>query len=357
MRSVIETMLLCMLLMLTAAGCGGKTSADVVSGVEAPAVRFSRNDKTSGRNDFCVREEKRIPQKSRKFRFDYGFTLTGLQAGEKPRVWLPVPASNDAQTVKLGKRQLPSGSETHVEQKYGNRMLYLEPKVTTVGEMTFDVAYHVERREVTAPQAAADAAIPSKLFLAANAKVPVAGKPLELLQGAALNADPVERARQLYDIVGKHVTYKKEGSGWGQGDVLWVCDSKYGNCTDFHSLFISLARAQGLPAKFEIGFPIPNDAKSGKIGGYHCWDWFHVKERGWLPVDISEADKHPKLKDYYFGNLTPDRVMFTVGRDIELKPKQDGPPLNFFVYPYVELNGKPLPRKQIQLRFSYADAK
>ena len=51
--------------------------------------------------------------------------------------------------------------------------------------------------------------------------------------------------------------YSKEGKGWGQGDSVWACDSKFGNCTDFHSLFISLARGNKIPAKFEMGFPIP----------------------------------------------------------------------------------------------------
>jgi hypothetical protein len=47
------------------------------------------------------------------------------------------------------------------------------------------------------------------------------------------------------------------------------------------------------------------------------------------------------MKDYYFGNLTADRVMFTVGRDLQLTPRQAGGPVNFLVYPYVEVEGKP----------------
>jgi hypothetical protein len=33
-------------------------------------------------------------------------------------------------------------------------------------------------------------------------------------------------------------------------------------------------------------------------------------------------------------------MQFTVGRDIMLNPKQDGAPLNYFIYPYVEVGGK-----------------
>ena len=33
--------------------------------------------------------------------------------------------------------------------------------------------------------------------------------------------------------------------------------------------------------------------------------------------------------------------MFSLGRDIRLVPAQKGEPLNYFVYPYAELDGKP----------------
>jgi transglutaminase-like putative cysteine protease len=138
---------------------------------------------------------------------------------------------------------------------------------------------------------------------------------------------------------------------------VWACDSGYGNCSDFHSLFISLARTEKIPAKFEIGFPLPEKAASGDIPGYHCWAKFWVSGKGWVPVDISEASKHPEMKDYYFGNLTPDRVAFSSGRDLELVPKQDGPPLNFFIYPYVEVGGKPYAQDKVEKKFSFEDVK
>ena len=74
-----------------------------------------------------------------------------------------------------------------------------------------------------------------------------------------------------------------------------------------------------------------------------------------MPVDISEADKHPELKQYYYGNLTENRVTFTVGRDIDLVPKQSGEALNYFVYPYVEVDGQPWPMDKIEKKFAYKD--
>jgi transglutaminase-like putative cysteine protease len=190
-----------------------------------------------------------------------------------------------------------------------------------------------------------------------DALVPIDGKPLELIKDKELPKDATAKAKLFYDLVNKHLRYSKEGKGWGRGDSAWACDSKFGNCSDFHSLFISLARSQKIPAKFEIGFPLPPMRGSGTVGGYHCWAFFRPDDKGWVAVDISEANKNPRLRDYYFGHLTEDRVGFSTGRDLELVPRQKGKPLNFFVYPYVEVDGREYPQEKIDKKFSYRDVR
>jgi len=103
-------------------------------------------------------------------------------------------------------------------------------------------------------------------------------------------------------------------------------------------LFIALARASGISARFMIGFPLtlkPADA----IPGYHRWAEFYVGGQ-WIPVDASEAWKHPQRHDYYFGNLDADRVAFTMGRYLTLSPPQEGRPVNFLIYPLVQVDGR-----------------
>lgn len=272
----------------------------------------------------------------RNFTFTYAGEVTGLKPGQTARVWLPVPPSNDDQTVKLVSKDLPAKEEMGVEKVYGNKVLFFEAKANDQGTIPFSVKYQVSRREVKGNVKGDEN---TARFLEPDAKVPIAGKPLELIKDKKLPEDKLETARVLYDVVNGHMRYSKEGTGWGRGDSVWACDSKYGNCSDFHSLFISLARSQKIPAKFEIGFSIPEKHGSGEVPGYHCWAKFKT-EKGWVPVDISEANKNPKMREYYFGALTPDRVAFSVGRDLDLVPRQQGEPLNFFVFPYVEVDGK-----------------
>lgn len=305
--------------------------------------------------------------KSRRFTFHYRFRVKDLKPADDAeqnlvRVWLPSASNSDEQDVRRLAATAPGEVSENADPQFGNRILFFETKIPESGELVVDVPYEVTRREVlrgsTRPTTADDQTLDDarrEFFLRADALVPTSGKPLKLLDMVELVQDKFARARQLYDIVDNHVAYKKDGTGWGRGDTDWVCDSRYGNCTDFHSLFISLARSQGLPARFEIGFSIPTDKSEGSIAGYHCWAWFYADERGWVPIDISEADKNPLMKDYYFGGLPPDRVNFSVGRDISLVPQSASQPLNFFIYPHIEVGGKVLPRENVELQFAFKD--
>jgi uncharacterized protein (TIGR03000 family) len=293
--------------------------------------------------------------KARTFLFSYAAAITGLKPGDKARVWLAVPPSNEDQEVELEEEELPAAGKMGRDAEYGNHLLYFEATADKDGNVALSRTYRVTRREVRGEQKdMADTEVLQR-FLRPDRLVPIEGKPLDLLKDVRLPDDQVGVARVLYEVVNRHMKYDKSGTGWGRGDAVWACDSKCGNCSDFHSLFIALARANKIPAKFEIGFPLPEKRGAGDVAGYHCWAKFRPEGKGWIPVDISEANKNPKMAEYYFGNLTEDRVAFSTGRDLTLVPKQDGEPVNFLIYPYVEVGGKPYPQEKVQKKFSYKD--
>jgi transglutaminase-like putative cysteine protease len=299
--------------------------------------------------------------KARTFELTCAATVTGLDPGRPARIWVPVPSSSDDQDVKVLSSQAQGAERLEgkfaTEPEYGNRIYFVEARPDAKGKVTVTCRYRITRREVKGETGKKDREDAKRIarFLAADELVPVSGKPLELIQDRKLPDDPFAKARVLYDTVNEHMRYSKDKPGWGRGDSVWACDSRFGNCSDFHSLFISLARSQKLPARFEIGFSIPLTRGKGVIPGYHCWAFFKPMGKGWVPVDISEANKDPKMRDYYFGNLTPDRVTFSVGRDITLVPKQAGKPVNFLIYPHVEVDGKEHPQGKIDKHFSYED--
>ena len=307
-------------------------------------------------------------QNERHFSFHYAFTVKNVAPGERLRVWIPLAHSDAFQNIEVTKKtgDLPL---KHVRQpQYGNEILYAEASKADKTEYAFSVDYDIVRREhvvlangkpapgitTTRPAPKLDLA----RFLKPDRLVPVTGVPAQLAAEQTKDATaPLEKAHDIYEYVFRTMKYDKSGTGWGHGDTLWACDSKHGNCTDFHSVFISMARSQKIPARFQIGFPLPTNKPSAEIPGYHCWAEFYLDHIGWVPVDISEAWKHPDKHDYFFGAHDVNRVQFTQGRDLELAPRQDGAPLNYFIYPYVEVAGREYPNVSIAFSFEDADAR
>jgi len=296
--------------------------------------------------------------KSRNYKFTYAATITELPPAKTVRIWIPVPPTTSEQEVKLLSKKFAVEPTIGTDPVYGNKIMYLEVPAGTDGTINLEAVYEVKRKEVKGPLNDRDSSADRiKRYLAPDVKVPIDGKPLTLIKDKKLPDDATQKAKVFYEIVNAHMKYDKSKPGWGEGDSAWACDSKFGNCTDFHSLFISLARSEKMPARFEIGFSIPTQRGAGDVTGYHCWAFFRPSDKGWVPVDISEANKDPKLAEYYFGNLTEDRIAMTSGRDITLVPAQKGSPLNFFVFPYVEMDDKPLDKTKVKMRCKYEDAK
>jgi transglutaminase-like putative cysteine protease len=291
--------------------------------------------------------------KVRRFHLVYEATVKDLSPRDGVvRVWIPLATSDANQTVKVTKVGSPVAVRVTQEQQYGNRMLYAEMRHPEASSATFRLEFEVTRREysrggyaelVRFDRRPRIERVSLRRFLQPDRLVPIDGKMKELAEENTRGKEgTVEKAYALYDYVFRTLRYDKSGTGWGRGDSLWACDAKRGNCTDFHSLFISMMRAEGIPARFEIGLPLPPTSPDGEgeIPGYHCWAEFYLNGLGWVPVDISEAWKNPTKHDYFFGTVDANRVQFTIGRDLTLEPKQDGPPLNYFIYPYVEVDGK-----------------
>jgi transglutaminase-like putative cysteine protease len=303
--------------------------------------------------------------KSRHFTFRYEATVSAAPAGaQHVDLWLPVAQDTQFQKIRVTNVSAPAGHEINVEPTLGNRIFHVRVPASSL-PLAVAIDYDVVRQERCTDFSAPvhDAALAPSVragYLAGSKLVPV-GADVESMAGFhASSGDTVAVARGIYDHVLARMRYDKPAnSGWGKGSTDWACKEGFGNCTDFHSYFMSLARTEKIPARFSMGFPLPTDSHEGTIGGYHCWAEFFVDGRGWIPVDISEAwkvkTKQPAMVDYYFGGLTPDRVEFSQGRDVPLVPAAAGGARNFFVYPYCEIDGKEAAADSVAKKFSFKD--
>jgi transglutaminase-like putative cysteine protease len=278
------------------------------------------------------------------FEFSYKATLPEITG--PARLWLPLASTDPFQTVAVQSIKAPGKQSFLEEREYGNRVLFLElsPKDS---RKSVEISYQVKRLEKAAyaPQAPdqgkylkPELLVPMNEDFRRIAEQVVEGKKGDLV-----------RARALYDHVIDRMRYIKFGDGWGKGDAIYACNARTGNCTDFHSYFIALARAVGIPARFAIGAAIPSERNEGGVDGYHCWAEFFAEGK-WWPVDISEGNKYTSLATYYFGHHPANRFEFSRGRDLVVEPGPASGPINFLAYPVLEISGKPV---KVPVEFSF----
>jgi transglutaminase-like putative cysteine protease len=303
----------------------------------------------------------------RSFEFNYKVSLQA-NSGKNMKVWIPIPGSNEIQSISELSIDTDIPYEVKTEKVHGNSYLYAELKNGI--NQTTDINIHFNVKRKLRANAKFEDTNP-KQYLKANRLVPIGDRFDSIVKANHFSSNDM---KPVYDFILNEMYYGKPKSQntsdqyyaslpeniktgiskdsvvslylnstkisgeftFGNGNSNYACDISVGNCTDFHSYFMSLARSMKVPARFHIGFSIP-EGKNGQIGGYHCWADFHQNNE-WLPVDISEADKAPEKAEFYYGNLDANRVEMTQGRDLILEAYSKGP-VNFFVYPIVENDG------------------
>ncbi len=284
--------------------------------------------------------------RERSFTFEYAVTVKDLPATAKTvDLWIPVPHDDPYQRVIDLKIETPLPYKIATDAD-GNTILHMKAQRPADGALPLTMRFNAVRKEHLTSLADREAKPESKAtldrWLKPDRLVPIDDKirgwARDVVDAAHAQTD-LEMARAIYNHVVATVKYDKTGKGWGNGDIYYACDARRGNCTDFHAIFIGYARAMGIPARFSIGFPLPADRGTGKIAGYHCWAEFYAKGIGWIPIDASEAGKNPSQREYFFGAHDENRIELSRGRDVVLVPRQQGDPLNYFVYPYAEVDG------------------
>ncbi|MBI4568963.1 MAG: transglutaminase domain-containing protein [Planctomycetes bacterium] len=283
-------------------------------------------------------------------RFEFRYRADLPDFAEPARMWLPFPESDEYQNVEIRSIQAPGRREIVRDRDHANRILFLDLTPADGGGVV-EIVFGVERREKAANRAPAGDV---ESYLKPDRLVPVGGRFEQIAQEVLKDKDgELVRPRALYDHVIDSVRYMKYGDRWGNGDANYACDVGTGNCTEFHSYFMALARSDRIPSRFAIGVAIPAERDEGGIDGYHCWAEFYADEK-WWPVDISEGDKYSRLATYYFGRQPANRFELSRGRDLVVDPLPASGPINFLAYPLLEVGGRPASAK---VEFSFTRAK
>ncbi|MCI0379830.1 MAG: transglutaminase domain-containing protein [Gemmataceae bacterium] len=317
----------------------------------------------------------------RSFAVKHELGINVPKGAKQVRIWFAIPQDTKAQMTEEFTVVSPSKGFEKVQDSEGNQFLFLDVKEPKADKLNVLTTFTLTRSEVNAP---ADASKSRPLtpaerlklaaYLKANKHVVINDEIRQLARKIVGEEDnPVRAARKIYDWVLDNIEYwVKEPSKLRAskvGSTTHCLTTGTGNCTDFHSLFASLARAAGIPTQIVYGSLFKPELDGKNIDqSYHCWIEFYAPNIGWIPLDVAVADifagkirlnetnktlvsrttatgydgPNPKMVDYYFGNLEARRVTWSRGRDLILTPPQKGAPVNAIPVAYIEVDGEEL---------------
>lgn len=293
-----------------------------------------------------------LKEKQGKMTFD--ITIRTNDSAKKVRLWAPYPVSNENQQVEnisiIGNYNY---SGIYREGVNGNMIIYAEwdePQDNPNLNFSFDIT----RKEIflkNFPEDEGILPVDVQIYLLPTSLGPTDGLvkdySVEITEGKETILD---KATAIYDYLIEHGERDPNLNFCGEGDVCQLLQLMRGKCVDFSSVFVALSRSAGVPAREFLGTRI---SKDGDItGAYHCRAEFYLPNYGWVPIDPSDVaklmlnedldindSKVIDARDYFFGAQTETYIDLGNGRDIVLNPKQDNGPLNYFMYPYAEIDG------------------
>lgn len=196
---------------------------------------------------------------ARTFNFSYHADIpVSNPSAKKFEAWIPLPRDDAFQQVRDLKIETPVHFEVVDQDSNGNRVAHLEASAPLPTSVPVTMTFAVTRHEESADMIAAARGVPEPTdgdfaaYLEPNRLVPLTGRIAQVSANLAeTDATPLQQARVDYEYVTSIMKYDKTGTGWGRGDALYACDVRRGNCTDFHSLFIGLARARNPGAVYD----------------------------------------------------------------------------------------------------------
>lgn len=120
----------------------------------------------------------------------------------------------------------------------------------------------------------------------------------------ATSANVLDYARKCYEFVPGNFKYLDPITGFYPLDT--IIEKGGGDCGNLESIFITLLRIKGIPARHLVGFRPDNSL--------HVWSDFYLEGYGWVPVDVTYKQSNPEGD--YFGKILFENNGFIVHRGI-----------------------------------------
>jgi len=172
----------------------------------------------------------------------------------------------------------------------------------------------------------------------------------------------IEKARAIYEWIVENTFRDPKTRGCGVGDIRFMLESGNlgGKCADLNALFVGLARASGLAARYvpgiriaksELGYKSLGVSSADVTKAQHCRAEVYLQGFGWTPVDPADVrkvvleeppgnrplddDMVKKARARLFGSWEMNWMAYNFAHDVTL-PGSNGAPVGFLMYPQAE---------------------
>jgi hypothetical protein len=272
-----------------------------------------------------------------KHRFSHAITIRGnhpkIKVGSVVRVWMPFAQEYRQQReVKLihaspePKMMAPSGVEGNPVTSGAQRTVYFEHVVVDrtkplIFQQVFEYnsyAYYPKLDPVRAlplpsdwNQAYLNERLPHIDF------TPEIRNEVNAIIGSETN--PMIRAQKIFHWVSTNIPWTAEDEySIIPSFTLRAFNSRRGDCGVQNTLFVTMCRIAGIPARWQSGF----ETMPGQWGN-HDWAEIYIAPWGWLPVDASygiQKSEDPRIEYFYFGHQDSYRLIVNLDWGRELYP-------------------------------------
>ncbi|MBU1052497.1 MAG: transglutaminase-like domain-containing protein [Proteobacteria bacterium] len=164
----------------------------------------------------------------------------------------------------------------------------------------------------------------------------------------------LEKAKAIYDWVVQNTFRDPDVKGCGLGlphRTIEQCKGG-GKCADISAVFVTLARAAGIPARDVYGLRLALPKDGDVTSSFHCWAEFYLPGTGWVMVDPADVrkmilvhklelnDAMDWYKFFWGGDDLFRLVLENNSRGVSLYKAEQK--ISYFMYPAAQVDGKML---------------
>jgi transglutaminase-like putative cysteine protease len=250
-----------------------------------------------------------------RYRIDYTVTLKDgiVPSGEEVRCWLPFPREikDRQENIKI----LSVYPEKYIlsdNDKYMPRSLYLEDIASADKKLKFSVSYeytcyaHYNKIDPEKVKAYNTDSPEYKEYTSERKPHIVFTDELKKISSEIVGGEknPYLQAKKIFAWINGYAPWASAREYSTIRNIPMYCfENKHGDCGIQTLLFMTLARLNGIPTRWQSGW---------EPTSMHDWCQMYIEPYGWVPVDQSfglQKSDDENIKWFYLGNIDSRRLV------------------------------------------------